>query len=79
MYYITVIQDYIFNCSTESGLQLKTVNPFCDMLSVVTLVLHSVHCLCSLRSVLSTHHDSFFARWKDTNNFAGRKGIWEEN
>lgn len=53
-----MIQDFICNCSTESGLQLKTINPFCEILSVVTLVLHSVHCSCSLRSVLSTHRDS---------------------
>lgn len=58
MYYIIMIQDFICNCSPESGLQLKTINPSCEILSVVTLVLHSVHCLCSLRSMLSTHHDS---------------------
>lgn len=58
MYYIIMIQDYICNCSTESGLQLKTTNPFCEILSVVTLVMHSVHCSCSLRSMPSTHRDS---------------------
>lgn len=58
MYYIIMIQDYICNCSTESGLQLKTINPFCEILSVVTLVMHSVHCSCSLRSMPSTHRDS---------------------
>lgn len=53
-----MIRDYICNCSIESGLQLKTINTFCEILSVVALVLHLVHCSYSLRSVLSTHHDS---------------------
>lgn len=53
-----MIQGYICSCSVESGLTLKKINPLCEILPVVTLALHLVHCSYILRSVLSIHRDS---------------------